>query len=191
MTSPAAKQAMREAVRAVRTKAAAAQPGAAQALVEIFPDSVLTAGGTAAGYFPLGEEISPLPLMQALAAQGWQTSLPVMRQDERGLDFRAWVPGDDVQIKKFGVSEPAQSAPEIEPFLILVPALAIDLNGGRLGYGQGYYDRALSWRAKQGPVFACGLAYDEQVLLKLPRDPWDFPLNAILTPTRFILISNE
>ncbi|WP_300530360.1 5-formyltetrahydrofolate cyclo-ligase [Maricaulis sp.] len=191
MTSPAAKKAMRDATRAIRAKLAVSQPGAAEALVGTFPESVLAAGGTAAGYFPLGDELSPLLLMQALAAHGWQTSLPVMRSDERGLDFHAWRPGDPLEEKRFGVQEPAAHTPGIDPFLILVPALAVDLQGGRLGYGQGYYDRALSWRAKQGPVFACGVAYDDQVLLNVPRDPWDFPLNAILTPTRFILISDE
>jgi 5-formyltetrahydrofolate cyclo-ligase len=101
------------------------------------------------------------------------------------------VPGEPLETRKFGVREPAEAAAPVEPFLILVPALAVDLEGGRLGYGQGYYDRALSWRAKQGPVFACGVAYDDQVLPNVPRDPWDYPLNAILTPTRFILLSHE
>ncbi len=191
MTTPAAKQAMREATRAVRARCAAAQPGAAEALLDIFPESVLTAGGTAAGYYPLGDELSPLPLLSALAAQGWQTSLPVMRRDEQGLDFRRWVRGEPLETRKFGVREPEEAAAPVEPFLILVPALAVDLQGGRLGYGQGYYDRALSWRAKQGPVFACGVAYDDQVLPNVPRDLWDYTLNAILTPTRFILLSHE
>lgn len=88
--------------------------------------------------------------------------------------------------RRSGLSEPAVCHPEIIPAVLLVPLLAFDSKGSRLGYGAGYYDAALRDLRLRGPVIAIGLGFDEQQFPEIPQEPQDAPLDMILTPSRTI-----
>jgi 5-formyltetrahydrofolate cyclo-ligase len=140
---------------------------------------------SAAGYFPVHDELDPIPLLEALRAQGLRTALPVVRPGP-DLIFREWSQGARLKRGKFGLAQPGAESPELMPDIVLVPLLAFDRKGGRLGYGAGYYDAALRRMRRHGPVAAIGIAFDEQEFPEVPQEPQDEPLDTILTPSRVI-----
>ncbi len=107
-------------------------------------------------------------------------------EDETALSFHEWLPGAALERSKFGVREPDASAPALRPAVVLVPLLAFDRSGARLGYGAGYYDRSLRQLRSAEPVVAIGIAFDEQEFPEIPTEPQDEPLDMILTPSRVI-----
>ncbi len=139
----------------------------------------------AAGYFPVHDELDPLPLLEALHAQGLCTALPVVRPGP-DLIFRQWSPGAPLKRGKFGLRQPGAGRIELMPDIVLVPLLAFDRKGGRLGYGAGYYDAALRRMRQRAQVAAIGIAFDEQEFPEVPQEPQDEPLDTILTPSRVI-----
>ncbi len=139
----------------------------------------------AAGYFPLPGELDPLPLLSALLDKGWRIALPVTRPGP-DLIFREWNPGLPLERGKFGLKQPSDANPEVVPDIVLVPLLAFDRKGNRLGYGAGYYDAALRRLRRRGPVAAIGIAFDEQEFLEVPQEPQDETMDMILTPSRII-----
>ncbi len=140
---------------------------------------------SAAGYFPVHDELDPLPLLEALQAQGLRIALPVVRPGP-DLIFRQWSPGAALQRGKFGLRQPGAGRIELMPDIVLVPLLAFDRKGGRLGYGAGYYDAALRRMRQHAQVAAIGIAFDEQEFPEVPQEPQDEPLDTILTPSRVI-----
>jgi 5-formyltetrahydrofolate cyclo-ligase len=140
---------------------------------------------SAAGYFPVHDELDPIPLLEALHAQGLSTALPVV-QPGPDLVFREWRHGTPLKRGKFGLQQPGAEQPELMPDIVLVPLLAFDRKGGRLGYGAGYYDAALRRMRQRSTVTAIGIAFDEQEFPEVPQEPQDEPLDMILTPTRVI-----
>ncbi len=136
-----------------------------------------------AGYYPVKGEIDVLPLMADAAERGWRTSLPVIESWGKPLIFRRWEPGDPVKEGLFGIPVPAQTTETVTPRRILVPLLAFDARGVRLGFGGGFYDRTLARLRAQGEVEAVGVAYDEQEMSNLPIEPHDQRLDWVLTPT--------
>jgi 5-formyltetrahydrofolate cyclo-ligase len=89
-----------------------------------------------------------------------------------------------------GIPEPRPDLPAVRPDVVLVPLVAADRNGHRLGQGGGHYDRTLAALRAQGPVLAIGLAWDMQIMPDIPASPWDQPLDAIATPTAFHLVAH-
>ena len=142
-------------------------------------DLELAIGAVVAGYFPFRDEADPRALMAALSAEGHPLALPVV-DSGRPLTFRAWKMGDAMHANAnaYGIPEPLATAPAVVPALILVPLLAFDSEGHRLGYGGGYYDRTFD--ALKG-VRAVGIAYAGQEVPHLPREGHDHPLDAVLT----------
>jgi 5-formyltetrahydrofolate cyclo-ligase len=138
------------------------------------------------GYFAIRDELDPLPLLQTLHRSGFRMALPKMCPGP-ALKFKEWAPNLPLMPGKFGVHEPAEEQPELLPSFVLVPLLAFDREGNRLGYGAGYYDAALR-KFKDGGnrVIAIGIGFDEQEFPEIPREPRDEPLDMILTPTRVI-----
>lgn len=178
------KTALRLQARAIR----AAIPGdlameAARAVARHFCDSLLQAGGAVvAGYWPLAGELDPRPLMELLAERGARLALPGAAHPGRPLRFHAFLPGDVLRPGPFGVMIPAEGTAELQPDLVLVPLLAFDVRGGRLGYGGGFYDRTLEALRRTRPgLLAVGLAFAAQEVSALPHEPGDQMLDWIVT----------
>jgi 5-formyltetrahydrofolate cyclo-ligase len=134
-------------------------------------------GAIIAGYWPMGDEMDPRPLMLALASRGHPLALPVTPPRGQPLAFRAWAPGAALRPGPMGTSEPVAGA-ELRPDVLLVPLLAFDRAGRRLGYGGGYYDRTLA--ALPGAK-AIGIAYAGQEMPEVPAGPQDMRLPLIAT----------
>lgn len=134
------------------------------------------------GYHPLGDELDVRPLLGRLAKEGHPLVLPVTPKGRARLTFRAWMPGEELVEGLYGVQEPAEAAEVKEPAILLVPLLAFDASGHRLGYGAGYYDRTLADLRAKGPVTAVAIAFASQEVAAIPHDAYDQRLDWILTP---------
>jgi 5-formyltetrahydrofolate cyclo-ligase len=136
-----------------------------------------------AGFWPLAGEIDTLPMLNALAGGGWKICLPVTPKRGFALSFRHWKPGDALADGRYGTKHPM--GVEMSPGFILVPLLAFDAAGNRLGYGGGYYDRTL---AALPNAFRLGCAFAAQQMERVPAGPEDVKLDAVATElavTRF------
>jgi 5-formyltetrahydrofolate cyclo-ligase len=140
---------------------------------------------SAAGYFPVHDELDPVPLLEAQYARGLRTALPVV-QSGPDLVFREWAPGAPLKRGKFGLKQPEAGSAELIPDIVLVPLLAFDRKGGRLGYGAGYYDAALRRMRQHARLTAIGIAFDEQEFPEVPQGPQDERLDMVLTPSRVV-----
>ena len=132
-------------------------------------------------FFPFRSEIDTRPLMVRLAGDGWTTCLPIIKGAGEPLIFRKWLPGEPLERGAMDIERPADSAPEVEPDVLIVPLLAFDRQGYRLGYGGGFYDRTLaSLRAKKN-IIAIGVGYAAQEAGSVPHAAHDQPLDYIMT----------
>jgi 5-formyltetrahydrofolate cyclo-ligase len=156
-------------------------PAAAQALSANLLAELDLKGKNIAGYWPLGDEIDCRPALEALANAGALVALPVVAGQGQVLIFRAWRPGDALEQGPFGTMHPNARSPVVCPQILLVPLIAFDLEGGRLGYGAGYYDRTIASFRAHGQVSAIGLAYDVQRVDAVPVDTHDQPLDGVIT----------
>ena len=151
-------------------------------LAEVVLPHLLTAK-VVAGYHPLKDEISPYPILERLGA-GQRAVLPwFLNRDARMI----WREAPAVEPSPWGVLQPAADAEALAPDTVLVPLVAADRGGARIGHGKGHYDRALAHLREGGTVFTIGLAWEPQILdHPIPADPWDIPLDAIATPREWI-----
>lgn len=134
-----------------------------------------------AGYFPVGSEISPMPAMERLAGSGRRVCLPVVVEDGAPLRFREWVPGCEMEAGRFGIPAPAGGG-WLEPGFLIVPLLAFDREGYRLGYGGGFYDRTIEGLRRGGsPVVAAGFSFAAQEVARVPREGTDQRLDHVVT----------
>jgi 5-formyltetrahydrofolate cyclo-ligase len=140
-------------------------------------------GAVVSGFAAIRDEINPAPLMTWLQAEGFRLALPVMQGKGKPLMMRAWSPGDAMSPAAWGIAEPLDDKPTVDPDVVLVPLLAFDTRGYRIGYGGGYYDRTLQRLRKLKPVVAIGLAYDEQRVDAVPVESYDQRLDWVLTPS--------
>lgn len=164
----------------------AASQAASERLVSLASALVPPAPGPVALYVPLRGELSPLPLGALLAAQGMQLSLPVVVAPDAPLAFRAYADGDRLRRGAFGVQEPRDEQPLVTPALVIVPLLAFDQSGQRLGYGGGYYDRTLERLRAEGSVTAIGWAFEGQRVETVWPGPHDQTLDGIVTEKRVL-----
>ena len=171
-------------VQALRARPALVHPSAGPALAEaVLRHCPPPQGALVAGFWPMGEEIDIRPLMQALAAAGHALALPVTPPRGQPLLFRRWHFGAPLMPGRFGTSVPPADAPAVTPDALLVPLLAFDAAGRRLGYGGGYYDRTLA--ALPG-AWALGVAFAGQQVAKVPAGAHDVPLHGIATEAGFL-----
>jgi len=141
-------------------------------------------GGPAAivaGYWPFDSEMDVRPALVALDKIGVDVVLPEVAAKDRPLRFRAWSPDEPLVEGGHGTFHPMASAPLMRPDIVIVPLLAFDRRGFRVGWGGGYYDRTLELLRKTGEVVAIGAAYAAQEVDEAPSDAYDQPLNWIIT----------
>lgn len=161
--------------------AADVRRAAALRLVDLLAEIELPAGAIVAGFWPIRSEIDPRPALEMLSARGHPLALPVVAGDGATMIFRRWRPGDVLLAAPFGLSQPAASAVEVEPDVLLMPLAAFDRRGGRIGYGGGYYDRALERLEATRPRRKIGLAHAVQEVARVPEEAHDRRLDLILT----------
>ena len=182
-----AKRLLRAETRARRSEARAAAPDAGEHAVSQFFDAITPAPGcVVSGYWPMDDEFDARPLLGALDARGHPIGLPVVLGKGRPLVFRRWRPGDTLEPAVFGTSVPGEAAAEVTPSLLLVPLLAVDPRGFRLGYGGGFYDRTLRELRAAHRVIAVGVGYQAQRVDQVPSGDNDEKLDWIVTEERAI-----
>lgn len=136
------------------------------------------------GYMPIRTEIDVLPAMTSLHKLGHKICVPVIVKSGLPLSFREWKPDGEMISGLFGAKVPARGA-WLEPNVLIVPLVAFDLQGYRLGYGGGFYDRSLEILRRKGPIYSVGYAYSGQEG-KVPVEDTDQKLDAMVTETRIL-----
>jgi 5-formyltetrahydrofolate cyclo-ligase len=176
------KRAARETAMTVRAAAHGVNAGAARLAAGLALEEIarLRPGSTVSGYLPIRSEFDPMPLMLALAGLGYRLCVPVIEGRGRPLSFREWSASAEIVRGPFGVAVPVGGA-TLVPDLLIVPMLAFDRRGHRLGYGGGFYDRTIAGLRAQGPVQALGFAYAAQEVPLVPDSETDMRLDAIVT----------
>ncbi len=180
------KRTMRSAMLAWRsTLADEERCAAADGLLAMFRrERPLATPAVVSGFWPIKEEIDIRPLMIELFNEGCQLVLPVVQGKGQRLLFRAWRPGDPLEAGVFGMLQPSAKREAIEPEALLVPLLACDEEGWRLGYGGGFYDRTLAALRATRKVTAIGVGFDGQFVPEVPHGPQDQRLDWLLTDQR-------
>jgi 5-formyltetrahydrofolate cyclo-ligase len=138
-------------------------------------------GVIVSGFSPLKTEINPLPLMRKLAAAGASLALPVVAGRGKPLIMRSYAFGQALNEGVWGIREPNEDAPEVDPDILIVPLAAFDRRGNRIGYGAGYYDMTIRRLRSIKPVVALGIAYAAQEVPEVPTTPRDARLDLVLT----------
>lgn len=185
----ARKRELRAAQRRLRAEAHRLAPEQAYSkAAEIFiAQAPLSRDGVVAGYWPLNDEFDPRPLLEMLAGRGVRLALPVVDAAGGRLLFRAWRPGMALVAAGSGTSGPPATEPVVEPCIVIVPLLAFDRQGHRLGYGGGFYDRTLAiLRRDKKCELAVGLGFAAQRVQQVPVNDNDMRLDAVLTEQSLI-----
>jgi 5-formyltetrahydrofolate cyclo-ligase len=184
---PEAKSHLRSAMIARRDGLPANERSAAAEAIAARPFPLVIYPGTiVSGFMPMRSEINPLPLMKMLADAGAQLALPVTGRRGQPLVIRAWRWGEPLAAGVWGIREPKPEAPQVDPDVVLVPLLAFDRAGARVGYGGGYYDLTLARLRARKPVMAVGVAYAIQEIEQVPTTPRDAVLDLVLTEREVI-----
>jgi len=166
---------------------AGADPALGALLAErVLADAPPPAGAVVGGYWPIRDEIDIRPLLVRLIARGHAIGLPETPRRGDALRFRRWSPGEALVRERFGTFAPRGE--EMTPDFLIVPLLAFDRRGRRLGYGGGYYDRTLSALPDAGRL---GAAFALQEIAEVPAGPEDVRLPAVATETGVIFCAEE
>jgi 5-formyltetrahydrofolate cyclo-ligase len=178
----ARKEAARRAARALR---AGLDPHRGAALAaHVLAEWPMRPGSSVAAFWPMRDEIDIVPLLHALADRGHRIGLPRTPPRGEALRFHHWQPGDALEAGAMGTRQPAASAALLLPDLFLIPLLAFDQVGRRLGYGGGYYDRTLPLHPRARRL---GCAHAAQRLDEVPADDHDARLDAVATDQGILL----
>ncbi len=156
-------------------------PGAAGRLSEVLAGH---RGVPMSGYMPIRTEIDPLPAMAEASAYG-PVGVPVIRAAGQALRFSRWTPEGMLKDGPFGAKVP-EIDDYFDPEILIVPLVAFDAKGGRLGYGGGFYDRTLEGLRAKRPTLAIGFAFDAQEAEHMPLEPTDQPLDMVITESRVL-----
>ena len=184
MTITARKQAMREEALARRVALHAQAPDAPERMARNFLATIpLPDRAVVSAFVAIGEEADPAPLIGLLRARGHRIALPrVVKRGEK-LAFHLYEPGAILIPGVFGLSQPAKDWPEAVPDVLVVPLLAFDARGMRLGYGGGFYDRTLKDLRASRNILAVGFAFAGQEVEDVPHRESDEPLDWVVTET--------
>jgi 5-formyltetrahydrofolate cyclo-ligase len=172
----ARRDALPRELRAAAAEAIAARP---------FPLAI-EPGAAVSGFMPMKSEINPVPLMRKLADAGATLALPVVAGKGKPLIMRAWSLGEPLASGVWGIREPKPEAPEVFPDILIVPLLAFDRRGHRIGYGAGYFDMTIAALRARKPVVAAGIALAAQEIAEVPTTPRDARLDLVLTEREVI-----
>jgi 5-formyltetrahydrofolate cyclo-ligase len=175
------KTTLREAARIRRAELAA--DDFAQKLAAFAPALGIAPGTIVGGYMALPGEADPALLLDRLAADSAVIALPRVAEKDAPLTFHRHLPGGALQKSPFGIAEPPPDWPVVVPQILLVPLLAFDARGHRLGYGGGYYDRTIEALGRNGPLCTIGIAFAGQEIEAIPDEGHDRPLDRIATET--------
>ena len=159
---------------------------AAEAIAERPFPLKIRAGTIVSGFMPLKSEINPLPLLRKLEALGAWIALPVVVGRGQPLIMRRWTWGAPLGAGVWGIREPKPEAEEVAPDILIVPMLAFDRAGHRVGYGGGYYDLTINGLRGRKTVSAVGIAFAAQEVAKVPTTPRDAQLDFVLTEREVI-----
>ena len=181
LTSIALRDALSRDARQDAAEAIAARP---------FPLKV-GVGTVVSGFMPMKSEINPLPLLRRLEEMGARIALPVIAGRGKPLVMRQWSFGAPLIAGVWGIREPKPEAPQLEPDILLVPLLAFDRAGYRLGYGGGYYDMTITALRAKKEVTAIGVAFAAQEVAQVPRTERDARLDLVLTEHEVIDLRNS
>lgn len=164
----------------------AERQAAARSLLKTFlRERPVESPAVVSGFWPIKDEIDIRPLMSELFSQGCQLALPVVLGRGQPLRFRAWRPGEPLEKGVFGTLQPpAEGEVAVEPDTLIVPLLACDPDGWRLGYGGGFYDRTLAGLRARHRVTAIGVCFEGQCVDAVPHGPDDQRLDWLLTERR-------
>lgn len=176
------KEKAREQAKAVRQKLhGSASPSIysdlSDHLLALLKKLGLPSNSVVAGFWPIGSEIDTRVVLNDLTRRGYSLALPVIEVQNQPLVFRQFETGDELVEGSFKTKQPSVHAPIVEPDIILVPLLAFDSEGGRLGYGGGYYDRTIA----KHKALTIGLAFAGQLVRNTPNDKLDMPLDYIVS----------
>jgi len=179
------KDTLRSQALAQRDAMSATERQAISEALSAYAGMLCSEGETVSAFWPIRTEIDPRPLMSALAARGNCLALPVII--EKGvMVFRLFEDSSRLVDMEFGIQGPAATAAIVDPATMLLPLAAFDSRGNRIGYGGGYYDRAIAEMRGRGlKPHLVGLAFDCQQVAGIPASPHDIPMQAILTESGF------
>jgi 5-formyltetrahydrofolate cyclo-ligase len=150
-------------------------------VAHVFPVVTVPGRSIVSAFFPYKSEIDTRPLLGHLAGEGWTTALPVVIAVGEPLVFRRWLPGQPTVPGRWDIPQPTEDSRVVDPDVLLVPMLAFDRKGYRLGYGGGFYDRTLETLRLKKKIFAIGVAYAAQEVDMVVRDAHDQPLDFVMT----------
>ena len=147
-------------------------------------DPLLEKSRVAGGYAPLPAEISPLPALEMAAARGTVIAFPAFTDHQSHFRFHA---GEPVEPGPWAILQPSPDTPHVFPDLVLLPLVAVDRRGTRLGQGKGHYDRVAPELRDHGALLV-GVGWTVQMLdSTIPDDPWDLPLDGFASPDGLVM----
>lgn len=180
---------LRETMKILRVKLKSKTPDAPSLISSNIPDVLVPAIATeVSSYLPIGSEIAPMILAQKLISKGSTLSLPRLEKENGKIVFVRWNFGDPLEQTTFCINQPLENSNYVSPELILVPLLAFDRGGSRLGYGKGHYDRAIKALRSLKQVKVCGVAFAGQEVAAIPTEPHDEKLDWVITEKEAIEI---
>jgi 5-formyltetrahydrofolate cyclo-ligase len=136
---------------------------------------------TLSAYCAKRDEINLTPLLERLSMAGKTLALPLFEKNDEVLAFKRWHPTDPLVFGTFDTYQPSKIAPDIIPHVMILPMLAFDDAGHRLGYGKGHFDRTLHVLRKESSIITVGVALSIQHVKHLPSEPHDVSLDFIVT----------
>jgi 5-formyltetrahydrofolate cyclo-ligase len=182
VTQTEQKKELRGALLALRDALPPAlRAAAAEAIAKRAFPVTIAPGMIVSGFSPMKTEINPIPLMRKLADAGASLALPVIVGRGHALIMRAWSFGAPLESVQWGIREPTSDAPEVAPDILIVPLVAFDRVGHRIGYGAGYYDMTIAALRAKKKVVAIGIGFAAQEISRVPATARDERLDLVLT----------
>ena len=157
------------------------QAAALSLLAQTFPASPRESFNCISGFHPYGSEIDTRQLLGKLAGEGWTTALPVVVAKDQPLIFRRWLPGELTEMGVMKIAVPLTTQLVVDPDVLLVPLLAFDKAGYRLGYGGGFYDATLAALRTKKKIIAIGVGFGGQEVAQVPHEKHDMKLDYVMT----------